>query len=63
VAVVVVMLVQEQGADEVEGQTDAADDEDELGVLDALDGNEALDGLQTDAEPQGEEECAVEECA
>jgi hypothetical protein len=61
--VVVVVFVQEEGADDVEEKADTADDEDEFGVFDMLDEDETLDGLQSDAEAEGEEECAVEECA
>jgi hypothetical protein len=61
-AMVVVVFVQEEGADDVEGEADGADNEDELGILDVLDEDEALDGLQGDAEAEGEQECAVEEC-
>jgi hypothetical protein len=58
--VVVVVFVQEEGADDVEEKADTADDEDEFGVFDMLDEDETLDGLQSDAEAEGEEECAEE---
>lgn len=60
-SVVVVMLVKEECADDVEKEADTADDEDKLRVLDALNGDEALDRLKSNAEPEGEEECAIEE--
>jgi hypothetical protein len=62
-AMIVIVLMEEQGADEVQGQANAANDQDQLGALDLLDKDEALDGLQEDAQAQGKEEGAVEEGA
>lgn len=48
---VVVMLMEEQGADDVEEETDGADNQNEFGVADVLDRDEALDRLEEDTEP------------
>jgi hypothetical protein len=61
VSMVVVMLVKEECADYVEEEADTANDQDQLGIFDALDCYEALDGLEADAESESKEECAIEE--
>lgn len=62
-AVSMVMFVEEGSADQVEGEADAPYYEHQLRVLNMLERNEALNGLQKDAQAQSEEEGAIEEGA
>ena len=62
VAISMVVLVEECSTDEIQGQTDAAYYQNQLRVLHMLEGDETLDRLQRDAQPQSKEESAVEEC-
>ncbi len=48
-------------ADNVECQSNAAHDEDQLWVFETLDRDEALDGLQEDADSQRQQEDTIKE--
>lgn len=50
VAMTMVMLMKEGGADNVECETDAADYEDNFGILDFLDLNETFNRLESDTQ-------------
>lgn len=62
-SIAVIMLVEEGGADEVECEANASHYKYQLWVLNMLEGDEALDGLQQDAQTQSKEKGAIEESA
>lgn len=49
------------GTDYIEGQADAADDQDDLGACDGFELDEAFDRLHGDAQAEGKEKGAIEE--
>lgn len=55
--------MQKEGADDVEREPNAAHDQNEPGILDALKRDESLNGLEEDADTQCEQEDAIEEGA
>jgi hypothetical protein len=63
VSIAVIMLMKKGGADKIEREANASYYEYQLGVLDVLEVDEPLDGLQKDAQAQSEKEYAVEESA
>lgn len=62
-AIAVVVLVEEGGTYEIQGETNAAYYEHQLWVFDVLQEYEALNGLQEYAQTKGKEEGTVEESA
>lgn len=56
-------VVQQEQPDDVHQQSDEADDEHVLRAVNDFDVNEALDGLDGDAEAERDEEHGVDECA
>jgi len=63
VTIAMIMLVEESGADQIESQTDASYDEHQPRIFDMLEGDEALDGLECNAQAQSEKEGAIKEGA
>jgi len=55
--------MQERSGNDVQAQPHAAHDENQFDIADLLERDEALDGLEKDADAQGEQEGAVEEGA
>ena len=55
------VVVEQEQAEDVGGKTEAADDQDELGLVDLLRLDETLNGFKEDGQAQGDEEDAVDE--
>lgn len=62
-AMVMIVFVQEERADQIQSQAEAADDQNQLRVLDVLDGDEALDGLKCNTQTERKKKDAVEKGA
>ncbi len=53
--------MQENSSDDVQAETHASNDEDQLRILDMLDRDEALNGLEEDADSERKQKGSVEE--
>jgi len=55
--------MEDGGANDVQDETDAPNDHDQKGILDRLEANKSLDGLQEDTDAERQQEDSVEKRA